>query len=133
MNQTINMFLIRRKSDEMFYGSREVWTKHIAKARPFKTPGGAKSSRGWGGWKTVMTPDICIACMGAKYRNWSHLYSERYLRPRWRGVKAISKEERLQQWITRSGGRKPCWHTTRMTDKENPLEVVKIQMTLTET
>jgi hypothetical protein len=131
---TSTMYMIQRKADKFFYKngggsswdvSRTGWSPRLSDCRPFKTIGGAKTSRGWNGWKTVLTADACEICQQAKYHRYEHTFSERYNNSRWRK----GTPETIHTWITKNG-RKPCFHTYRMSDEENPLHIVPVKMQL---
>lgn len=123
------MFLIRRKADQKFYKNygyhsgygKEHWTKTLSECKPFKTIGGAKTSRAWNGHKYIQTEHICADCLSRPNRPWYHVF--------YGGRPRYGKRETLKMWEERNN-RQPCWMRVKMTDEENPLEIIEVKMTL---
>jgi hypothetical protein len=134
-NNTGTMYLIQRKADGFFYknggGYLSVpemgWSAQVAACRPFKTIGGAKTSRGWNEWKTTLTDDACEVCQKSKYNNYEHTFSERpYARHYGPNRRQIPN---LDAWIAQKG-RKPCFITSRWSEEENPRRIVPVRIQL---
>lgn len=95
------MYLIQRKSDGKFFKNKDYrgynhdsfsdekdshWSENKELCKPFKTIGGAKSSRGWVGYKRILDPaqdcKICFEANKPANGHWHH----------WKFVKRTEEE-----------------------------------------